>query len=121
MKLGLWSWSSFRSEAGVDLASDVGGGVCRCGAEVDVGEAGVVECAVEECVAVAAILAVVCGIVEFDGGEDAGCLDFAEDEVDMFLGDAPEGGFSVDGIFNSEKVGHAHFCHDGVAGSDCYQ
>ena len=43
MKLGLWSWSSFRVEAGVDLAGDVGGGVGGGGAEVDVGEACVFE------------------------------------------------------------------------------
>lgn len=86
--------------------------------DAEQGDGGVVEEAVEEMVAVDAVRALVGGVVEFDGAEDAGGGAVGDDEVDVLAGDPVEGGLEVAAGWCIEEVGQADVAVDGAARGD---
>jgi len=107
-------WAGF--DVGLEVVADDFGVVGLVDGEGDQGDAGGAEGVGEEGVAGLSAWLVVGGVVEFDGGDDAGGFGGEQDEVEMFLGDlAAMWGVEV---FDGDHVGQADFQRDDPAGAD---
>lgn len=83
-------------DCGEDATSDLFGIILMVNRESDQGDACGMQGLEEEAVSLLAILCIVRGVVEFNGGHDSRCFRCHEHEVEMLLGDlATIGAFPI--------------------------